>query len=615
MSAQQGAAVRVVPAPLQDTTWLETARAAELKALAETPVFRDFRFTDRRAESGITFKHEVVEDAGRAYKAAHYDHGTGVAVADVDSDGRLDILFVNQAGPSQLWRNLGAGRFENVTAASGIDTTGRIGVSASFGDIDNDGDPDLYLTTVRTGNLLYRNDGAGRFTDITAAAGVGYTGHSSGALFFDYNRDGRLDLFVANVGRYTTDARGGRANYYLAYVDAFSGHLFPERAEPSVLFRNDGSNRFTDVTREMDVVDTSWSGDATAIDGNADGWPDLYVLNMQGPDEYYENDGGKRFVKKSREVFPRTSWGAMGVKVFDANNDGRLDMYITDMHSDMSTEVGPEHEHMKADIQWPESFRGGRDASIWGNSLFINDGPSRYREASEAFHMENYWPWGLSVGDLNADGFDDVFVTTGMNFPFRYSANVLMLNDRGRRFFDAEFATGIEPRSGGIITPWFTLDVTGADRAHQESAAAVAAGLTGTVTIAGARGTRSSAIFDVDGDGDLDIVTGEFGAEPMVLVSNLSERSRARHLVVKLTGTTSNRDGLGAIVKVTAGGTAYTKVMDGASGYLSHSVAPLYFGLGSAGSVSQIDITWPSGRTQTIRSGITIDSTIEVREP
>jgi hypothetical protein len=615
LSAEQGPAVRVVPAALRDTAWLDTLRAAQLKTLAESPVFRDFQFTDRRTESGITFKHAFVEDAGRAYKAAHYDHGTGIAIADVDGDGRLDIFFVNQAGPSELWRSAGAGRFENITAASGIDTAGRIGVSASFGDIDNDGDPDLYLTTVRTGNLLYRNDGKGRFTDITAEAGVGYSGHSSGAVFFDYDRDGRLDLFVANVGRYTTDVRGGRAGYYLAYVDAFAGHTFPERAEPSLLFHNTGDNRFVDVTKAMGVVDTSWSGDATVIDGNADGWPDLYVLNMQGPDEYYENDGGKRFVRKSREVFPRTSWGAMGVKVFDVNNDGRLDMYITDMHSDMSTEVGPEHEHMKADIQWPESFRGSRDASVWGNSLFVNDGPGRYREDSETFHAENYWPWGPSVGDVNADGLDDVFVTTGMNFPFRYSTNVLMLNDRGRRFFNAEFATGIEPRSGGLVTPWFQLDVTGADRAHQESVAAVAEGLSGTVTITGSRGTRSSAIFDIDDDGDLDIVTNEFGTEPMILVNNLSERRRVRHLAIKLVGTSSNRDGLGAVVKVTAGRASYTKVMDGVSGYLSHSVYPLYFGLGSSGSVSQIDITWPSGKTQTVRSGIKIDSTMEIREP
>jgi hypothetical protein len=134
------------------------------------------------------------------------------------------------------------------------------------------------------------------------------------------------------------------------------------------------------------------------------------------------------------------------------------------------------------------------------------------------------------------------------------------------------------------------------------------------VAVWGARGTRSSVIFDVDGDGDLDIVTNEFNAAPMVLVSNLSEKMRLRYLEVKLTGTTSNRDGLGAIVKVTAGGSTFTKVFDGNSGYLSHSLYPLYFGLGAAGTVDRIEILWPSGKTQTVHAPITINSRIEVRE-
>jgi hypothetical protein len=132
--------------------------------------------------------------------------------------------------------------------------------------------------------------------------------------------------------------------------------------------------------------------------------------------------------------------------------------------------------------------------------------------------------------------------------------------------------------------------------------------------VVGARGTRSSAIFDVDGDGDLDIVTNDFGTAPMILVSNLTEKTRVHYLAVKLVGTTSNRDGLGAIVKVTAGGTSYTKVYDGNSGYLSHSLYPLYFGLGAAESVEGIEVTWPSGKKQAVPAPGKINSLIEVRE-
>ena len=242
-------------------------------------------------------------------------------------------------------------------------------------------------------------------------------------------------------------------------------------------------------------------------------------------------------------------------------------------------------------MKWPVSFRGNGKTSIWGNSLFLKDGPGKFREVSDAIGVENYCPWGPSVGDLNADGFDDVFIASGMNYPFRYMVNSVKLNDRGQRFVDAEFALGVEPRRGGVTTPWFELDASGKDKGHRD-----AAGHDGRVAVWGARGTRSAAIFDVDGDGDLDIVTNEFSTAPMVLVSNLTEKTQVHYVAVKLDGTTSNRNGLGAVVKVTAGGSTYTKVLDGNSGYLSHSLYPLYFGLGAAEAVDGIEVVWPSGQ-------------------
>jgi hypothetical protein len=602
--------IRLVPDDLRDTSWLDRLRDAQVKAAAGFTAFHDFQFSDRLAESGIAFQHRVVDDAGKTYKAAHYDHGNGLAIADVDGDGRSDLYFVNQVGGNQLWRNIGSGRFQDITASAGVAVPGRVGVSASFADIDNDGDADLFVTTVRAGNILFENDGQGRFRDITAASGVAYLGHSSGAVFFDYNRDGRLDLFLVNVGRYTTDTIAGAGyQYYVAFEDAFSGHLKPERTERSILYRNEGGNRFVDVSKQTGLVDGSWSGDASAVDVNDDGWPDLYVVNMQGDDEYYENLGGKRFVRRSRQVFPRTSWGAMGIKVFDFNNDGRLDIFITDMHSDMSEMVGPEHDRMKSNMKWPESFRGDGKSSIWGNSFFQKEGPGKYREVSAALGVENYCPWGPSVGDLNADGYEDVFIASGMNYPERYMVNSLKLNERGRRFVDAEFVLGIEPRQGGVVTPWFLLDASGRDKGHRDAAEA-----TGRVGVWGARGTRAAVIFDVDSDGDLDIVTNEFGTSPMVLVSNLTEKTTVRYVAVQLTGTTSNRNGLGAVVKVTAGGSTYTKVMDGNSGYLSHSLYPLYFGLGAAAAVDSIEVLWPSGKRQAVRPPFTINSLVDVRE-
>jgi hypothetical protein len=618
-TSQRDGTIRYVPDDLLDASgWLQRFAEQQRKALSGVSPFHDFQFVDRVAESGITFKHGIVDDAGRTYKAAHYDHGNGMAIADVDGDGRLDVYFTSQVGGNQLWRNIGKGRapgdglgFEDITESAGVRVPGKVSVTASFADIDNDGDEDLFVTTVRGGNVLFENDGHGKFRDITAAAGVGYVGHSSGVVFFDYDRDGKLDLFLVNVGRYTTNQLAGDegAKYYVAYEDAFSGHLKPARFERSILYHNEGGNRFVDVSQRTGLMDVSWSGDASVVDANEDGWPDLYVLNMEGDDQYYENVAGKRFVKKSRALFPKTSWGAMGIKVFDFNNDGKMDIFITDMHSDMSEAVGPEHDHEKSDMKWPVSFRGTGRTSIWGNTFFLKEGPDRFREASDAVGVESYCPWGPSVGDLNADGFDDIFIASGMNYPERYEINSVKLNDGGHKFVDAEFALDVEPRAGSIATPFFQLDASGRDKAHPD-----AKGATGIVTVWGARASRSAAIFDVDGDGDLDIVTNEFNAKPMVLISNLSQKKPVHYLMVKLRGTTSNRDALGATVRVTAGGTTYTKVLDGSTGYLSHGVYPLYFGLGSAESVDSVEVIWPSGKTQKTGGPIRVNGLLTLPE-
>ena len=569
----------------------------------------DFRFTDRVAESGITFTHQIVDDAGKTYKAAHYDHGNGVAAADVDGDGRVDLYFTSQLGGNELWKNAGGGRFQNITAEAGVALPDRISVSASFADIDNDGDQDLYVTTVRMGNALFENDGKGRFKDISKAAGVDYVGHSSGAVFLDYDKDGLLDLFVVNVGKYTTEAKG-RGGYYVAFEDAFAGHKHPERTERSILYRNLGKNRFEDVTEKVGLLDGGWSGDATLTDWNQDGYPDLYVLNMQGDDHYWENQGGRKFVDRTPELFPKTPWGAMGVKSFDYDNDGDLDLYLTDMHSDMFKDIEPQDEKRKLLLSGAEKFFDQPENNLFGNAFFRNQGNGTFEEASDALWLENYWPWGLSVGDFNADGWQDVFVAASMNYPFRYGLNSLLINNRGERFLDAEILLGLEPRRGNATRkPWFSLDCDGEDKPHR-----FCQGRTGRVTVTGTLGTRSSVIFDLEGDGDLDLVTQEFNDGPQVFVSDLAQKRKPSFVQVRLNGQASNRNGLGATVRVTAGGKTYTQMMDGASGYLSHSVLPLYFGLGNAARVDRVEVLWPSGRKQTVAGPLEIGSTVDVTE-
>src|SRR5690349_12832362 len=265
------------PAP-RTPAWLKERARQEADLAARSAVMHDFQFTDRRDASGITFQNRVVDDAAKDYKLVHYDHGNGLCAADVDGDGLPDLYFVTQLGTSELWKNLGHGRFVNVTAQAGLAMPDEIAVGCAFGDIDNDGDPDLFVTTVRHGNRLFENLGGGKFRDITTTSGVAYSGHSAGALFFDYDRDGKLDLFVANVGVFTSNTRGA-GGYYVGLNDAFVGHLHPERAEASILYHNLGNNHFQDVSRKNGLLDLSWSGDAAALDVNSDGFPDLFILD------------------------------------------------------------------------------------------------------------------------------------------------------------------------------------------------------------------------------------------------------------------------------------------------------------------------------------------------
>src|SRR5947207_1745307 len=492
---------RTTPPPVEGRTpnpdggaeTLAARRAKQIEGARGIRAFHDFQFADKLPESGITFVNRIVEDAGKHYKAVHYDHGTGLAVADVDGDGLPDIYFVNQVGGNELWKNAGGGRFTPITKEAGVALAGRISVAAAFADVDNDGDQDLFVTTVRGGNVLFENEGHGRFRDITKEAGLDLVAHSSGAV-------------------------------------------------------------------------------------------------------YFENDGGRRFVDKTAERFPRTPWGAMGIKFLDFDNDGLPDLFITDMHSDMFDMLAPDHEKDKAPVHPPEQILGGAaDTFVFGNAFFHNRGGGRFEEISDRIGAENYWPWGPSAGDVNADGWDDVFIASSMNYPHRYGVNSLLLNDRGERFADAEFVLGIEPRRGGRThTPWFDLDCL------QEGVGQdLCRGQSGTIRVMAPLGSRSAAIFDLDGDGDLDIVTNDFNSAPQVLVSDLAQRRAIHWIGVSLAGTASNRNGLGAIVRVRTGGRVYTKFNDGKSGYLSQSVVPLYFGLGDATSIDRIDIDWPSGKKQT----------------
>jgi hypothetical protein len=353
---------------------------------------------------------------------------------------------------------------------------------------------------------------------------------------------------------------------------------------------------------------------------------------MQGHDDLWHNLGGGRFEKRSRQVFPATPWGTMGAAVLDWNGDGLMDLFVTDMHTDMAGDpLRPEDERRKHDpkTMFPLRFLATDGNHILGNALFTNQGDGRFKDLSDAANVETGWPWGPSVADLNADGWPDIFVTAGMNFPFRYHGNDVLLNEGGKRFANVEFTLGIEPRER-LMRPWFDLDCDGADVKHdicQGEAAPVMTNNTktpeergkstarhGRVTVWAARASRSAAIFDIDDDGDLDIVTNNFGDVPQVFISDLAQRGKVHFLKVRLVGQRSNRDGFGAVVTLRASGRTQVRVNDGKSGYLAQSVMPLYFGLGSAERADSVTVKWPTGKQQVVRGPLRSGTTIVVKE-
>src|SRR5262245_25379350 len=275
-------------------------------------------FKDVAGASGINFRMAFLpNEQGENFKINLYDHGCGVAVADFDGDGFEDVYFLNQLGANALYRNQGDGTFKDVTQAAGVALGDRICVGATFADYDNDGHPDLFVTSTRAGNVLFKNLGNGKFKDVTREAGVNLAAHCQTAVFFDYDNDGFLDLFVTCTAKWTTDFDRA-AGYYRGLGDLLEVATSPR--EYNVLYRNNGNGTFTDVTAKAGLKGVGWGGDTAAFDFDEDGDIDLFVTNMFGRSLLYRNNGNGTFTEVTEQTLGRTSWGAIGSKAFDFDN-------------------------------------------------------------------------------------------------------------------------------------------------------------------------------------------------------------------------------------------------------------------------------------------------------
>jgi hypothetical protein len=560
---------------------------------------RAVAFKDVAEDVGLNFRMNFLpNEQGETFKINLYDHGCGVAVGDFDGDGRDDLFFCNQLGKCALFRNTGNG-FEDVTEKAGVGLGDRICVGATWVDYDNDGKLDLFVTSTRGGNVLFHNDGNGHFTDVTKQAGLDKVAHSQTAVFFDFDGDGYLDLFLANTAEWTHDTLEKASNYYPGKGELGGlGQVIHSKKEANVLYHNNGNGTFTDVTKGSGLEGRGWAGDALAFDYDGDGKPDLFVTCMFGRCQLYHNDGGGKFSDVTLKILGKTPWGGVGAKLFDFNNDGRLDLLVADMHSDMWTGLDEKHlslndakrfEQRKfnyfngpnaernpsliaEEMQLGREVGFNHDEVIFGNALFRNDG-GKFTEVSDAAGVETFWPWGAATGDFSNAGYEDLFIPSGMGYPFYYWPNALLMNNGNGTFVNRAEAMGIEPPRHG---PFLEKSIQGRPSA---------------------RSSRCAVTADFFGKGTLDIVTNNFNDRPYLF---RNEMPRRNYIQLNLRGKEGKGDAIGAVVRLYRGAKIMTRQVQAANGYLSQSSHTLHFGLGDDPKYDRIEVTWPTGRKQVL---------------
>ncbi len=530
----------------------------------------DVRFTDVTAEAGITF----VNSSSSEKKFIVESMSGGVALFDFDGDGRLDIYLTNSntvesalagkpAPRAALYRNLGNGKFEDVAARAGVADPGwAMGVSVA--DYDNDGDDDLYVTCFGP-NRLYRNRGDGTFEDVTAKSGADDRRFSTGSAWGDYDRDGDLDLMVANYVDFRLDdlpqfGKGTLCQYKNVPVQCGPRGL-PGAGDS--LFRNNGDGTFTDVSKQAGVDDPAGHYGLGVVwsDLDDDGWPDLFIANDATPNYYYRNNHDGTFselgLMSGLAVDENgVEQGSMGITIGDYDRDGRPDLFVTNFSDQHNTIY-----HKNQDGTFTDLSRQTKTAGV----------------------SMPYVGWGTRFFDYDNDGWLDLIVVNGHVYPQIEGAYPGGMY-RQRKLFYRNLRNG--------------------------TFAEIASDL-GTALLE-KRASRGAAFGDYDNDGDLDLIVNDLDGPPMLL-RNDGGNTAGNWIILKLTGTKSNRNAAGAKVELSAGGLRQIEEVRAGDSYISHSDWRLHFGLGAAKKVDEIKITWPGGKVEKL-SGVDVNRIVRITE-
>jgi hypothetical protein len=568
----------------------------------ENPLFS--KVTSSR--TGVTFANDIEGRPDRhVLNYTYLYNGGGVAAGDVNGDGRPDLYFTANMGPNALYLNQGNFQFEEVTAAAGVvDSTGWT-TGVTMADVNGDGHLDIYVCKSGTigaphrANKLYINDGDGTFTERAAAYGLDATAYSTHATFFDYDRDGDLDLYVLN----NPPIRDSRI------------HVGPtlqqvQKYQNDQLFRNesDGSGppRFVEVTEEAGLVTDAigFGLSATVGDVNGDGWPDVYVANdFNVEDRLYINQGDGTFDQEIHDWIDHTSRSSMGADIADVNNDGRPDIFVADML--------PEDNRRQKLLNVGQQSR--IDYQYVRNTLQLNNGmpgPDSTGSFSEIGRLAGVeatdWSWAALLADFNLDGHKDLYVTNGIrydytNMDFQFSDYVPALQDEGVSEEDLYALVDSIPSTP---IPNYMFRNQG-DLTFEKTSAAWGVGQEGF--------SNGATYADLNGDGALDLVVNNVDEEAWIYRNNARRQTDHHYLQVALEGSGANRHGVGAEVQVRGPDVdTLSRRVTMSRGFQSSVPPALTFGLGAADTVT-VAVTWPD-RTRQVRTGVRANQQIRLRQ-